>query len=114
MKLKLSLETIKEKALDIWDRFTDKVAAFVEWCLQNKEAAFTLLTTVVALMKLVIKAINNRKEDEWRSRRFYDRRTDRWCYAKKKPTKKQESMIEERYRDGESYREILDSMNLLK
>jgi hypothetical protein len=114
MKLKLNLETIKEKALDIWDGFTTKLAQFVKWCSENKEMAFTLLTTVVALMKLLIKAKNNRKEDEWRSRRFYDRRTDRWCYAKKKPTKKQESMIEERYRDGESYREILDSMNLLK
>lgn len=114
MKLKLNLETIKEKALDIWDRFTDKVAAFVKWCSENKEMAFTLLMALLGLVKQLIKAKNNRKEDEWRSRRFYDRRTDRWCYAKKKPTKRQESMIEERYRDGESYREILDSMNLLK
>lgn len=105
---------LKNKAAAVWDKFTDCLARFLAWCWNNKELAIVLISGIFGLIKEGLKAYTRHKDDEWRSRRFYDRRTDRWCYAKRKPTKRQERMIEERYRDGETYRAILDSMNLLK
>lgn len=104
---------LKTKALNLWDKFTDCLARFLAWCWNNKELAIVLISGIFGLIKEGLKAYTRHKDDEWRSRRFYDRRVDRWHYAKRKPTKKQERIIEERYRDGETYRDILDSMNLL-
>lgn len=105
---------VKEKATDLWDKFTDGIAAFTRWCVDNKELAITLSVSVLGIVKQVLKIAANRRDESYRNRRFYDRRTDRWCYARKNLTKNQQRIIEERYQDGETYRSILDSMGLLK
>lgn len=116
MKKKLNnlVSKIKEGAAFIWDKFTTGVANFLAWCVKNKELAIFLLSALVTIVKHTTKIVKMRKEDEWRNRRFYDRRTDRWCYARKHLSRRQQNIIEERYRDGETYRSILDSMGLLK
>lgn len=106
--------TIKEKAANLWDKITDGIAAFARWCVDNKEVAITLLCTVLGLVKQSLKIAAKKQDEAYRNRRFYDRRTDRWCYARKNLTKNQQRIIEERYQDGETYRSILDSMGLLK
>lgn len=49
-----------------------------------------------------------------RDRRFYDNRMGRYVYARRVPSNYEMQEIERRYRDGESYREILHSMGLLE
>lgn len=112
-KIKKFWNSLKEKLADLWDKFTTKVAQFLAWCWNNKQVAIVLLSGILGVTKEALKAYRRHKDDEWRCRRFYDRRVDRWHYAKRKPSKRQEKIIEERYRDGETYRDILDSMNLL-
>ena len=107
-------EGVKMKLADLWDRIGDGAAAFARWCGNNKELAITLLISVLGIVKQILKIAANRRDDSYKNRRFYDRRTDRWCYARKKLNKRQERIIEERYQDGETYRAILDSMGLLR
>lgn len=108
------IQKVSKWASEVWDKFTTVAAKFIAWCVANKELAFVIFSSLVTAWKYTVKVIKLKKEEEWRNRRFYDRRTDRWCYAKKKLNRRQENIIEERYRDGETYREILDSMGLLK
>ena len=109
------IEKVKKWAADAWDKFTTLLAKAIAWCVENKELTLMLGSSLIGAVKYTAKVIRTKREDEdWRNRRFYDRRTDRWCYAKKHLNRKQENIIERRYRDGETYREILDSMGLLK
>lgn len=110
-KLKTKLTTWFQ---NLWDRFTTFLAKAAAWIVQNKLLAIAIFSTVTKVAKYGGKIYSAKKEDEWRNRRFYDRRTDRWSYAKRKLTKRQEAIIERRYQDGETYRSILDDMGLLK
>lgn len=113
-KLKEYWMKVKKFAAKTWDKATDVLAKVLVWCLQNWQVTLALLGALGGLLKQVSKLKKARDEEEYRNRRFYDRRTDRWCYANKHLSKKQQNIIEERYLDGESYRSILDSMDLLK
>ena len=112
------LKELKEKLTtwfqNLWDRFTTFLAKAVAWIVENKLLAIAIFSTVTKAAKYGSRIYSAKKEDEWRNRRFYDRRTDRWSYAKRKLTKRQEAIIERRYQDGETYRSILDDMGLLK
>lgn len=112
--IKRMVQKVKWFFQDLWEKFIDGVAKFAGWCVRNKELAIILLTSIAGIAKHVTKIIAYKKEDEWRNRRFYDRRTDRWSYARKKLSKRQERIIERRYQEGETYRSILDDMGLLK
>ena len=112
--MKQVIQKVKRFFQDLWEKFTTGLAKFAGWCARNKELAILLLTTLAGIVKHVTKIIAYKKEDEWRNRRFYDRRTDRWSYARKKLTKRQERIVERRYQEGETYRSILDDMGLLK
>ena len=112
--MKEKWEEFKRKAADLWDRFQDKLAKALVWCIQNWQVTLTLLSASCGILKHILKIRKGKQEEEYKNRRFYDRRTDRWCYAKRHLNKKQQNIIEERYLDGESYRAILDSMGLLK
>lgn len=109
---------LKEKVTkwwtNLWDKFTTFLAKVMAWIAENKLLAFAIFSAVTKTVKYGVKAYSIKKEDEWRNRRFYDRRTDRWSYARKNITKRQEAIIERRYQDGETYRSILDDMGLLK
>ena len=109
---------LKEKVTkwwtNLWDKFTTYLAKVLAWIVENKMLAIMIFTTVTKTVKYGAKIYSTKKEDEWRNRRFYDRRTDRWSYARKKLSKRQEAIIERRYQDGETYRSILDDMGLLK
>ena len=113
-KLKTLYQKLKIKAAELWDKFTSILARILVWCIQNWEILLVLLSALTGLTKHISKVKSAKAEEEYRNRRFYDRRTDRWCYANKHLTRKQQNLIEERYLDGESYRSILDSMGLLK
>lgn len=112
--MKQKFEELKGWAAKKWDRFTDWLAKAAVWCVQNWQIVLALLSAATGILKYALKVKKGKDEEEFRNRRFYDRRTDRWCYANRHLNKKQQNIIEERYLDGESYRSILDSMGLLK
>lgn len=109
---------LKEKVTvwfqNLWDKFTTFLAKVLAWIVENKLLAIAIFSAATKAAKFGSKVYSAKKEDEWRNRRFYDRRTDRWSYARKKLSKRQEAIIERRYQDGETYRSILDDMGLLK
>ena len=57
---------------------------------------------------------NNRNTRDDRDRRFWDARMGRYVYSRRVPTNYEMQEIEARYRNGESYREILMNMGLLE
>lgn len=116
--MKVKVEELKTRTkvffLNLWDRITTAMAKFLAWVVKNRTLAIFLFSSILTLVKNGCKIYRIKKEEEWRYRRFYDRRTDRWSYARRRPNKRQEEIIERRYRDGETYRSILDDMGLLK
>lgn len=99
---------------DLWDKVTWAFAKFVAWVYRNWDLALILIAATVGIIREALKYRRVKMEDEFRNRRFYDRKTDRWCYANRHLTKRQEDIIETRHLDGETYRSILDDMGLLK
>lgn len=88
-----------------------------EFCKNNKEAVIGIAAvSIPGLIKLGGKAMNNRKfkmEEKRRDRDYWDPRTGKHWVAKKKVSTKTQLEIERRYKNGEDYGEILNSLNLL-
>lgn len=105
---------LKGWAAKKWDQFTDWLAKAAVWCVQNWQVVLALLSAAGGVLKFALKVRKNKADEEYKNRRFYDRRTDRWCYANRHLSRKQQDMIERRYLDGETYRSILSDMGLLK
>ncbi len=69
----------------------------------------TLLKVVNSLIRLIIQG----KEMRYDECHYYDRRTNKHWYLKRKPSRRQQIEIDRRYEEGESYRDILLSLRLI-
>lgn len=114
MWIKKMWRKIKQTVVTVWDKLEWQFARFVAWCLRNWDLFLILFAGAVAIIKEALKLRRAKLDEDYRNRRFYDRRTDRWCYANKHLNKKEQNIIESRYQDGETYRSILNDMGLLK
>ena len=86
----------------------------VDFAREHPEVALAAAGVVVKGVHSTSRIIASNREKAKYERSFYDKRTGRREWAKRKPSRTQLTIINERHLAGESYREILDDMNLLK
>ena len=100
-RVKLGIEKTKEKAKSV-----------VDWCAKNPAAASAIAATAVTGFKTIHKAVDKHNEDVERRRRIWDPREGRYVWLNRDITPREDIEIRRRYRDGESYGEILNDMGL--
>ena len=104
-KLKLKMENGKAWALA-------KASNLKNWIVNHPYEAMALGGSIVAGATKGVRMAKHHEEKVHRERDFYDPRTGRYTRAKRKPKNYELDEIEFRYRNGESYNEILREMNL--
>lgn len=82
------------------------------WMINHPYEAAGLGTTAVIGTREVVRAVRRHEDKVHRERDFYDPRCGRTTRAKRRPSTYELDEIEFRYRNGESYNEILREMNL--
>jgi len=107
-------EALKRKVKEKLDWCKDRVEAGVEYIEEHKELLIPIGVALAGGMKRVISSRAKAKEEEEFACKYYDPRTGKTEYARKKPSVKQRLEIERRYQEGESYLDILHDMRLLK
>ena len=117
---------MSEKKVPLWYvKARIKVKNGLAWCKEkaneglelakeHPEVAVAAAGLVATGIRSTSRMIISEREKAKYDRSFYDKRTGRREWAKRKPTRTQLTIINERHLAGESYREILDDMNLLK
>ena len=86
----------------------------VTWILENPEKFGTLCGLIFCSTKYVIREKRRHDDHVARFRRFYDRRTDTYCWARRDLSPLEYEELEYRYQKGERKRAILADMGLLK
>lgn len=85
---------------------------------ENKEAIVALTPVVIGGVTMLAKSINKhnaiKAEQLLKDRKIYDPRMGHYYDLNRKPTSIQWTEIDERYRSGEGYGQILKDMGLLK
>lgn len=118
-------EKIKERAKAIWEKMKEaycKAKDFLKkiwikaltWVLENPEKFGTLIGLIFCSAKFCIKERRRHDEHIARFRRFYDRRTDTYCWSRRDLSPLEYEELKMRYRNGERKRAILADMGLLK
>lgn len=108
----------KEKAADVWE-VTKAVGAY---CVENKEVAVVVASSLVSVVgcgvKVAAKGHAYKKDKNDRKSRIYDPHMGTYHYLRKPMTKSQEREFNRRVKNasntGETYFDILDSMNVLE
>ena len=112
--MQFKIEAGKRKAKEAFGKAVELAKSGIEYAKENKEIVVPLVVAGATVSK---KALNNRKqhdEEVDKLTRFYDNRMGRYTRVKRIPKSYEEAEIERRYRNGESYREILTDMGLAK
>ena len=85
---------------------------------ENKEAIVALTPVVIGGVTVLAKSISKhnaiKAEQFLKERKIYDPRMGHYYELKRKPTPIQWTEIDERFRNGEGYGQILKDMGLLK
>ena len=108
-KLKLKIKMKKAG-----DKIKETGKKIKNWAVENPEKALTVIGSIGSAGGIAYKFKRNHDEHVRLHRRFYDRRTDSYCWSKRdlKPLEQEE--LERRSRNGERKRAILMDMGLLK
>ena len=107
VKVKQAVDSAKETV-------KKAVVATADFCRDHPVEASLVAGAVVKAVKVVNKVAVVGREERDKRRRFYDNRLGRYSRSRRDLTGREELEIERRYRGGESYREILDDLGLLK
>ena len=112
----VNLKEFKVKAWlsEKYQKAKTAVTGVIHWIEENPVAASVIAMFGTQVVRTYRKGVIEANAEKRRRRRFYDRRQDRWMEARRDLTKSEEEEIEIRYKNGESYRAILDDMRLLK
>lgn len=118
----LKMEDVKMKVKGITSKTKefcqDVVVAGKEFYQDHEKEIKQVAPYVIAAVAVGVKkqaaADKRRQAREERETRFYDPRTGIYSYAKRPLNPKEQMSVERRYRNGESYTEILYSMKLLE
>jgi hypothetical protein len=99
------------------DKVKDTTAKVWNWAVENKEVAIPIAIGALGIIADGAKQHNrdmrDKHENDRKLRTFWDPRECRHYYTNRVPSKRQSRVIGERYRNGESYGSILESMGLL-
>lgn len=87
---------------------------FAREAWEHKEELAAVAGAVFAGGKLLNSLTKETREKRDRELRLWDPRLGRYSYMKRRPKQKEWDEIDRRYHDGESYREILKDLNLIK
>lgn len=112
--LKIKLELAKRKVKEKFEAGKEKVKAGIEYVDEHREVVLPLVIGGLAVAKKAAATHATYKEEKDRRTRFWDPRTGRYTYSKRILKDREEQEVETRYRNGESYREILSDMGLTK
>ena len=91
-----------------------KASNLKTWVINHPYEAMALSGSIVAGTTKVVKVAKHHEEKVHRERDFYDPRCGRTTRCKRRPSNYELDEIEFRYRNGESYNEILREMGLRK
>ena len=95
-------------------RAAAKAKQFGEWVVTNPVATGTSAACIYKGVRSLTKAYSVHREDVRRDTDFYDPRAGKHSYARRKPTRREQVEIDDRYSRGESYTKILYDMGLLR
>ena len=113
-KVPLWYAKLRIKATNVKAKVKETAIKAVDFGKEHPEVAVAAAGLVATGIRSTSRMIISEREKAKYDRSFYDKRTGRREWARKKPTRTQLTIINERHLAGESYREILDDMNLLK
>ena len=102
----------KRKVTDWWNNTKRKANDLVDWALEHPSEALTAAAAIGGVLKVSSRTLRVFAENRRRDLDFYDPRTGRHVWAKRKPTARESVEIDRRYRAGESYEQILWEMRL--
>ena len=97
-----------------WEKAKAAAKNAVNWTFEHPMEAVALVGAAAGLTNKVGKIYCTRKEVVRRKRDFYDTRTGRHVYAKRNLKPWEEELVDERFKNGESYVSIFRDMNLMK
>lgn len=103
LKREVDRKMRQQKFEDAWD-----------WVTENWQYLAVIVPGIFGIGKKLLGDHKKTSEESLKERRFYDPRKGRYSTARRKLTKKEERLVEDRYNRGESYRAILDDLGLLK
>lgn len=104
---------VKIKAKEAKEKLSEAAHKAVDFVKEHPETAVAAAGLIGTGLRTTTKMLSEKREKERYERSFYDKRTGRREWARKKPTRTQLTIINERHLAGESYRTILDDMGLL-
>lgn len=107
MKLKLKAKKAKEFSFNV-----------LGWCVENKELAALLIPFIFGMTAKTTKSIKRRTqkhhEEVERRTHIYDRSEGHYWRLRRPLSSKEWVNVSKRKESGESYRDIFNSMNVLK
>ena len=111
-------EQIKRKAKEYYNKGKEKAKKAIGdlscWVENNQALAGLIVVGGGKLIHEAIKYHNSRQEKIHRDRDFYDPRRGTYTQTRRKVSNREALEIERRYQRGESYREILSDMGLVR
>jgi len=92
----------------------DKAAKTITWVVEHPAEAATLASGVTLGIGKVLKEYNKAMDQRREDCKFWDNRMGRYARSKRPLSRKESLEAERRFRNGESYKEILNDMGLLR
>ena len=101
---------IKEKV----DKGKKAAKATIKWASENPTLALACLGALTATGNKAYRAARDHHDEVIHERRYYDPRRGKYSTARRNLRNWEKEEIDKRYSNGESYQQILMSMDLLK
>ena len=107
-------EAFKRKVKDGFDWCKKKVDEGIAWAMEHPGEAIALATLTAGTIKKGSGSVQTVAENRRRDLDLYDPRTGSHSKMRRRPSPTEQVMIDRRYNMGESYKEILYDMGLLR